>query len=329
MPDPGLDPSQRETLARIRQAAGLKDGEGPSDERLLAGINGFVESFDFRYIKVIREAVKKYRPLIIGRVNPLVRKMQLQGLSAADVAARLVNDWAARNFVTAGGFAIEELAIGVGDNVEKSSTEGIDLQEHTTEVDGSLTYDLYVLKSGPVTRNSDILSALKRNSKKAEKLLRQNKSVKAVMAHYAIATGKTSSSFEDGVNRPSSEELWAKITGLDKTRAVDLIVAMATEAGALVEQDAAEMLEGLRRLVQAYIEHPDQPGTVDWDWIVSRTMRDRKTWAKEDRDRHKRALEVMAQEQAALSEVATMAATAPEVDDEDPPGIDAGGPPTS
>lgn len=316
-------------MARIRQAAGLKDGEGPSDERLLAGINGFVESFDFRYIKVIREAVKKYRPLIIGRVNPLVRKMQLQGLSAADVAARLVNDWAARNFVTAGGFAIEELAIGVGDNVEKSSTEGIDLQEHTTEVDGSLTYDLYVLKSGPVTRNSDILSALKRNSKKAEKLLRQNKSVKAVMAHYAIATGKTSSSFEDGVNRPSSEELWAKITGLDKTRAVDLIVAMATEAGALVEQDAAEMLEGLRRLVQAYIEHPDQPGTVDWDWIVSRTMRDRKTWAKEDRDRHKRALEVMAQEQAALSEVATMAATAPEVDDEDPPGIDAGGPPTS
>jgi len=77
-------------------------------------------------------------------------------------------------------------------------------------------------------------------------LLRQNRSVRSVTAHYAIATGKTSSSFEDGVNRPSSEELWAKITGLDKSRAVDLVVAMATEAGTLVEQDAAEMLEGLR-----------------------------------------------------------------------------------
>lgn len=98
--------------------------------------------------------------------------MQLVGDSAADVATRLVDDWAARNFVTAGGFAIEELAIGVGENVEKSSTEGIDLQEYT-DTGGTLDYDLYVLKSGPVTQNSDILKALKTNSRKAEQLLRQ------------------------------------------------------------------------------------------------------------------------------------------------------------
>ena len=303
-------------MARVRAAAGLTEGEGPSDTRLLAGIQGFVRSFDFRYIKVVRNAVAKYRPLIVGRVNPLIRKMQLEGDSAATVASRLVDDWAARNFVTAGGFAIEELAIGVGANVEKSSTEGIDLQEYT-DTNGTLDYDLYVLKSGPVTRNSDILKALKTNSKKAEQLLRQNRSVRSVTAHYAIATGKTSSSFEDGVNRPSSEELWAKITGLDKTRAVDLVVAMATEGGALVEQDAAEMLEGLRRLVAAYIEKPDGSGEVDWDWLVSRTMRDRKEWITEDRQRHKRALLTVAQEQQELAEVVAIAADSPEVDGAD------------
>lgn len=156
MPDLHLDAEQRaEIVARVRAAAGVKQDEGPSDERLLAGIQGFVRSFDFRYIKVIRQAVARYRPVIVGRVNPLIRKMQLVGDSAADVATRLVGDWAARNFVTAGGFAIEELAIGVGENVEKSSTEGIDLQEYT-DTGGTLDYDLYVLKSGPVTRNSDI-----------------------------------------------------------------------------------------------------------------------------------------------------------------------------
>jgi hypothetical protein len=115
---------------------------------------------------------------------------------------------------------------------------------------------------------------------KAEQILRQNKSVRSVTAHYAIATGKTSSGFEDGVNRPSSEELWAKFTSLDEDKAVDLIVAMAAEAGRFVQQETEEMLDGLRKLVAAYIDRDDQPGTVDWDWIATRTMRDRKSGSR-------------------------------------------------
>lgn len=313
MPDSNLsDELKAEIVARVRDAARLLPGEGPSDERIIAGIEGFVRSFDFRYINVIRNALKKYRPLFIGRVNPLVRKMQLEGLSVEDVAARLVDDWAARNYVTAGGFAIEELAIGVAANAEKSATEGIDIQEHT-DSDGVLDYDLYVLKSGPVTRNSDILKSLKANAKKAEQILRQNKSVRSVTAHYAIATGKTSSGFEDGVNRPSSEELWAKLTGLDETRAVDLIVAMAAEAGRFVQQETEEMLDGLRKLVAAYIESDAVPGALDWDWITTRTMRDRKKWSKEDGERHKRALAKL-EAAAPTPEVAAIAADAPAID---------------
>ncbi len=65
----------------------------------------------------------------------------------------------------------------------------------------------------------------------------------------------------------------------------------------------------------AYIEKADGSGEVDWDWIVSRTMRDKKEWAAEDRERHKRALQAVKQEQQALADVVAIATDAPEVDD--------------
>lgn len=313
MPDLDLsDELKAEVVARIRTAARLAPDEGPSDERIIAAVEGFVRSFDFRYIEVIRKALKKYRPLLVGRINPLVRKMQLVGMSASEVAKRLVDDWAARNYVTAGGFAIEELAIGIAVNCSKSGSEGIDIQEYT-DTDGYLDYNLYVLKSGPVTRNSDILKSLKTNSKKAEQILRQNKSVRSVTANYAIATGKTSSGFTDGVKRPSSEELWATFTGLDEERAVDLVIAMAEEAGRFVQQETEQMLDALRKLVEAYIESETEAGVVDWEWITNRTMRDKEKWSKEDRDRHKRALGKL-EAAAPSTEIADAAADAPETD---------------
>lgn len=284
------DEHRAEVIARVRAAAGLDPDEGPSDNEIWAAIQGFVEAFDFRYAKVVREAVAKYRPLIVGRVNPLIRKFQLKGLSAAEVAKRLVADWASRNFVTAGGFALEELAIGISADAQKSSTEGIDIQKYDQE---NKAHHLYVFKSGLVTRNSDILKALKTNSRKAEKLLRAGKSTESVTAHYAIAAGKTSTSFEDGVNRPSSEALWSDLTGLPNEKAVALVAAVADEAGQIVLQDTAEPMAALEELVTAYIEDPNDPGQVDWKWIEKRTLQERPSWVDEDKARHKRAVDAV------------------------------------
>ena len=280
-------------VARVRATCGIQLGSGPDDDHICAGVRGFVDAFDFRYISVVRKSVKKYRQVIVGRINPLVRRVRLEGLSCREVAERLIDDWAARNFVTAGGFAIEALAIGVAREAQKSATEGVDIQRYDPSTS---SYHLFVVKSGAVTRNSDILKALKTNSKKAEKILRGDKSVAGVTANYAVATNATSgTTFEDGVRRPSSQDFWAEMTELDPDDAVDLILAMALEAGRLVRQDADHPLAAMRILVENYIEDPSRPGEVDWAWIETRTMRERSTWRTKDAERHKAAAEALKQ----------------------------------
>jgi hypothetical protein len=159
-----------ELVNNVRRLSGITDGRGPDDEHILAGVRGFVEAFDYWYIRVIREAVLQYRKLIIARINPFIRRVELEGLGAAEAACRLVEDYTRRNFVTAGGWALEELAIASSETMQKSAAAGVDAQrlDPTTS-----EYHLYLLKSGPVTRNSDIVNAIKTHGRQAEKLLRQ------------------------------------------------------------------------------------------------------------------------------------------------------------
>jgi hypothetical protein len=79
-----------------------------------------------------------------------------------------VEDYNSRNFVTAGGWAIEGLASNLNQTFQKSAAKGIDLQRSDPATN---EHHLYVIKSGMVTRNSDIVGALKRHSRDAEKLL--------------------------------------------------------------------------------------------------------------------------------------------------------------
>lgn len=240
----------------------------------------------------MRDAVANYRRLIIARINPFVRRIQCDGLDAAETAERIVEDYNSRNFVTAGGWAIEALATGARPEVRKSGIAGIDLDRFD---DSAGEYHLYVLKSGLVTRNSDIISALKRNARAAEKQLRQSKNTKSVRANYAIAAGKTTSTFEDGVWRPSSEEFWAEMFGLDDgEEAVDLALAIAVEAGRLVRRDASEHVNALRLLVADYIADCANDSVVDWDFLARRTMRSKSTWSDEDKERHERAVKRLA-----------------------------------
>jgi hypothetical protein len=238
----------------------------------------------------MRQAVSKYRLLIIKRINPLIRRIECDGLTAAQTAAKLVEDYNARNFVTAGGWALEALAVRVSPHAQKSGAEGIDVQR-TDPATGE--YHLYVLKSGLVTRNSDILGALKRNARQAEKLLRQAGQSTTVHAHYAILTGKTESSFEDGINRPSSAQVWSHMTELPEREALDLVLAIAAEAGRLVRRDVSEHLTAMKVVVADYIAVRDDPAVVDWPFLARRNMEAPAAWAAEDRQRHQRALQVL------------------------------------
>lgn len=279
---------EKTIIKNVRALSGVKSGTGPDDAHILAAAANFVHQFEYWYVKVMKEAVPQYRNLIIKRINPFIRRIECDGMSPMETAARLVDDYNARNFVTAGGWALEGLAIGISPTGTKSSSEGIDIER----IDAATgVHHLYILKSGLVTRNSDILNALKRNVRKAEKLLRQGGSTVSVVANWAIVAGKTSSSFEDGVRRPSSAEFWSEMTGLPSPQSIELVLAVATEAGKLVERDASRHLNALKLLCATYMAIPDSPGKVDWEFIALRNMQEDNAWRESDRARHQVALD--------------------------------------
>jgi Mn-dependent DtxR family transcriptional regulator len=278
-------PDQYEVVSRVRELSQVPAERGPDDDHVWAGVQGFVAQFDYWYVRVMREAVSGYRSLIIERTNPFIRRMELRGMSPEDVAARLVEDYEQRNFVTAGGWALEEMAIAASPDAHKSAARGIDMERIE---DGD--HHLYVLKSGPVTRNSDIINALKQHSKQAEKLLRQQRQGGEVKAKYAVMSGKGTTTFHDSVWRLSSEDFWSEALGLEAEEAVELAMAMASVASALVLRDVSEYVHGLGVLVAEYIRDPDNPEQVDWEFIKTRTLRNKEHWAKEDKRRHAAAV---------------------------------------
>jgi hypothetical protein len=281
-----LSASERDEVARnVRSLSGIEEGRGPSNERLATAVQAFTAEFEFWYVRVMAEAVPQYRRLVICRINPFIRRIEFDGFSSVETATRLVEDYSRRNFVTAGGWALERLAIGISPSSQKALAEGIDIQRFDPATGA---YHLYVLKSGMVTRNSDIVGALKRNARKAEKLLRQGDA--QVIANWAVAAGKSSTTFEDGIRRPSSAEFWSEMTELPPDEAIELVLAVAAEAGRLVRRDATVHINAMVQVVAEYIASPDDPGKVDWEFIARVTMREKMNWKVEDEARHKRAM---------------------------------------
>jgi hypothetical protein len=284
-----VDPA--EAVANVRRLSGIPDGRGPTNDHIANAVRGFAEVFDYWYIRVMKEAVAKYRTLLIQRINPFIRRIQYEGADCSTFATKLVEDYNTRNFVTAGGWALEQLALKVNPEFQKSAARGIDLQRHNPS---SGEYHLYVLKSGLVTRNSDIVNALKRNSRDAEKLLRQSGSKAKVNLNYAIAAGKTTSTFEDGVRRPSSAEFWSEVMKLPEQEAVELALAIAAEAGRLVRSDASQHANAMKVLLQAYLADASDSSKVDWGFLKRRNFQPKAAWAEEDKRRHKAALASLA-----------------------------------
>jgi Type II restriction endonuclease EcoO109I len=281
---------EQQTAARVRAGSGvvLDDDGGPDDAHIVAGVRGFVEAFDYWYIRFLEEkAIPQYRTNIVARINPFIRRIDCDGLSAEQTAERIVGTYAERNFVTAGGWALEEMAARAGLGVQKSPAEGIDLQRYDP---ANNDHHLYVVKSGPITRNSDILSALKTNARHAEGRLRQAQGTAAVTANYATAFGTLKTTIKDGVRRPSSGMFWSEILDLREDKAIDLAVAMVAEAASVMRHsEASDHLRALELLVADYIARRDDDGVVDWEFIAKRNMQDRSAWKREDEERHTRA----------------------------------------
>ncbi len=274
MTSSATEPTDEEIVRRVRERAGLQASDGgPTDDEIVQGVRGFAREFRFWYNRVLDEALRKYQVIIISRINPMIRGMQLEGLSCSDAAARLIADYAHRNYVTAGGWALEQLAIAASPRLKKSLAAGVDAEWH--EPGPPPIVNLYMIKSSTVTRNSDILKALKSHGQDAHKRLIQTDKRAVVRVYYIVTSGAKSSTYHDGVYRPSSAEFWAQAFALDHDEklAIDLALAMAQEAGVLLRQFANEdVLRALETAVGAYIATNDDPDVVDWEFLAERNM---------------------------------------------------------
>lgn len=295
VPPPGESKSQTDAhsvglesvVSSVRAASGVSSDRGPDDGHIGRAVEGFVRQFEFWYVRVMEGSVPKYRRQIIERINPFVRRMEFDGMGSDATADRLVRDYDSRNFVTAGGWALEEMALLICSECQKSTATGIDIQR-LDRATGDQHF--YVVKSGTVTRNSDIVAALKRNSREAEMRLRQSRSTAKVVANYAVTAGKTSDTFADGIRRPSSAEFWAEMTSLPENEATRLVLAISSEAAKIVRRDASAHSEALKLLVANYIGTVPNPDRVDWEYLSRRTLGERSSWVAEDAARHVRAL---------------------------------------
>jgi hypothetical protein len=290
-------PSDADIVADVRNRSGLASAAvGPSDEQIASGVRGFAREFRYWYNRVLDEAVPKYQRLIIDRINPMVRSMELHGLDTTAVAARLVADYAHRNYVTAGGWALEQLAIAASPRLRKSTAAGIDAEWH--EPGPPPVAHLYVIKSGTVTRNSDILKALKTHGKEAKTRLIQTDKKAVVRVYYVVTAGNRSSTHHDDVYRPSSAEFWAQTFDLedDEQQAIDLALAMAQEAGSLLQKISDDKtLRVLEVAVAAYIATDDDASAVDWEFLAKRNMIDDPEVKKQGTVRHERARKAAAE----------------------------------
>lgn len=202
------------------------------------------------------------------------------------MGSELVRDYVNRNFVTAGGWAIERMAIALGSSNAKAAATGIDLHRIDPETGN---HSLYIIKSGAVTRNSDILKALKTHAATAQKLLQQGGNKVAVFANYAVAAGATTSTVHDNIYRPSSAAFWSEITGLDEDKAIRLAYEISREAANIIRREAAPHVEAMSFLVGHYIGQIGNPSAVDWDFLFERTMKTREQWSASDNARHRDA----------------------------------------
>jgi Type II restriction endonuclease EcoO109I len=278
-------------VSQVRERSGVSySGEGPTDELIVAGVRGFVREFAYWYGRVLEEALPKYRSTIVDRINPMVRGMELDGLPLSEVASRIVGDYARRNFVTAGGWALEQLAIAASPTLQKSAAAGIDAERH--QPGPPPVSSLYVIKSGPITRNSDILKQLKQHGAEAQKRLMQTNKKAVVRLVYVVLVGKLNSTFDDGIVRPSSAEFWADAFGLDnESDAINMALAMAQTAGRLLKDGSIKgHVSALERAVGLHIATAKNPDEVDWEFIAQRNMIANQDVQSEDRLRRNRVI---------------------------------------
>lgn len=280
---------------QIRATVGLARATGPSARKIQRALQTYVEQFDFWYTAQWTTILGNYVERVVRRINPYVRRAQHGDCTPEELATALVADWDSRNFVTAGGQALEAMAIDLGKDCEKAGAEGVDIERRPPR--DPATVHLYVVKSGAVTRNTDIVGKMKQNLRAAARRLQQNPGVRNVVLNYATCVGTTNSTNADGVLRPSSARFWSEIMDVPEDKAMALVWAVTNAAAAVITRPEVNR-RALVTQVAAYIANPRSPTRIDWEFLVKTVSKPPRSYRAEhgqrDTEARRRGEAVMA-----------------------------------
>ncbi len=202
---------------------------------------------------------------VLMRKNPYLFKAKNINTASGLVKAILDAHLSSQEETIFGAFlenvAIHACSIALGGI--KSGIEGIDLE---FSQDG--TRFIISIKSGPNWGNSSQIKKMKDNFRKAKIVLRQNGTIKNVVAVNGCCYGRDNSPDKGDYFKYCGEKFWTLISG-DATLYLDLIEPLGHRAKQRNDEFDVEYGKANTRFTKVFIEeYCLMDGSIDWDKIV-------------------------------------------------------------
>jgi len=202
---------------------------------------------------------------VLKRKNPYLFKAKNINTAGGLVKAILDAHLSSQEETIFGAFlesvAIQACSIALGGI--KSSTEGIDLE--FTQNDARY---IVSIKSGPNWGNSSQIKKMKQNFRMAKIVLRQNGTVKNVVAINGCCYGRDNKPDKGDYFKYCGERFWTIISG-DANLYLDLIEPLGHKAKLRNEEFQVEYDKVNNRFTKLFIEKYCLPdGSIDWGNIV-------------------------------------------------------------
>ena len=202
---------------------------------------------------------------VLMRKNPYLFKAKNINTAGGLVKAILDAHLSSQEETIFGAFlenvAIQACSIALGG--VKSGIEGIDLEFAR---DG--TRYIVSIKSGPNWGNSSQIKKMKENFRKAKMVLRQNGTVKNVIAVNGCCYGRDNKPDKGDHFKYCGEPFWTLVSG-DANLYLDLIEPLGHKAKLRNDEFQGEYDKATNRFTKLFIEEYCLPnGSIDWGKIV-------------------------------------------------------------
>lgn len=202
---------------------------------------------------------------VLQRKNPYLFKAKDIN-TASELVGKILDAYLSSQEETVFGAFLENVAVyacSLAMSGRKSSTEGIDLEfEHD-----NARY-IVSIKSGPNWGNSSQIKKMKENFKKAKIILRQNGTVKNIVAVNGCCYGRDNKPDKGDYFKFCGEKFWTFVSG-DSSLYLDLIDPLGHKAKQRNEAFLIEYGKATNRFTKLFIEEYCLPdGGINWEKIV-------------------------------------------------------------